>query len=351
MNRKIIHIDMDCFYAAIEMRENPSLQNIPMAVGGKAERRGVLTTANYIARQYGVHSAMPTAKALQLCPTLTVIPGRLPFYKEVSLKIHQILQKYTHIIEPISLDEAYLDVSACTQFNGSATLIAKDIRKQIEQNLQLTASAGIAPIKFLAKIASDINKPNNQYTITPEDIPAFIATLPLSKIPGVGKVTAMKLEKLGLFNCTDVQQYDLPKLIHLFGKFGYILYERCHGLDPREVNHHRLRKSVGVEKTLINDIYSWEECLNIMQTLYPELKERLIKVSPNLLITKQGVKFKFSNFQSTTQEHSCQQLDQDYLLQIAKNTWDTRRQNRGIRLVGLHVTLPNTESHNQLSLF
>ncbi|SQA97284.1 DNA polymerase IV [Cedecea neteri] len=185
--RKIIHVDMDCFFAAVEMRDNPALRDIPLAIGGSAQRRGVISTANYPARKYGVRSAMSTAMALKLCPHLTLLPGRFDAYKEASNHIREIFSRYTPLIEPLSLDEAYLDVTHCDRCQGSATLIAREIRQAISDELNLTASAGIAPIKFLAKIASDLNKPNGQYVITPEQVPDFLATLPLGKIPAWAK--------------------------------------------------------------------------------------------------------------------------------------------------------------------
>lgn len=208
--RKIIHVDMDCFFAAVEMRDNPALRDIPIAIGGSRERRGVISTANYPARKFGVRSAMPTGMALKLCPHLTLLPGRYEAYKEASRQIQAIFSRYTSLIEPLSLDEAYLDVTDSTHCHGSATLIAQEIRQTIFTELQLTASAGIAPVKFLAKIASDLNKPNGQYVITPADVPEFLRTLPLGKIPGVGKVSAAKLEAMGLRTCEDVQKYDPP---------------------------------------------------------------------------------------------------------------------------------------------
>jgi len=348
--KKIIHIDMDCFYAAVEMREDPTLQHIPMAVGGKADQRGVITTANYPARQFGVRSAMPTAQALKLCPHLKVIPGRMSFYKEISQDIRKIFQRYTKLIEPLSLDEAYLDVTECTQFQGSATLIAQDIRRAIFDELKLTASAGVAPIKFLAKIASDMNKPNGQYVIPPENVADFIADLPLNKIPGVGKVTEKRLSELGLHTCKDIQYYDLAKLLNKFGKLGHILHERCHGIDPCEVNNDRQRKSVGVEITLSKDIHKWEACLEILEKLYSELEKRLSQVRPDLRIARQGVKFKFSDFRLTTQEHVWHQLDQTDIFQVAKQLWQERREERGVRLVGLHVTLIDPQMERQLPL-
>ncbi len=293
---------------------------------------------------------MPTAQAFKLCPELKVIPGRMSFYKEVSTQIRTIFQRYTNIIEPLSLDEAYLDVTDTHLHQGSATRIAEEIRQTIENELDLTASAGIAPVKFLAKIASDIKKPNNQYTIAPEQISEFMQTLPLEKIPGVGKVTAQKLARLGLVNCIDAQQYDLGRLIKEFGKFGHILYERSFGIDPRPVNATRQRKSIGVERTLINDIYDWSECLEVLERLYPELLNRLSHITPDLQISRQGVKFKFADFQSTTQEHIATTLDKDSLFDIAHNTWVERRQNRGIRLVGLQVTMAEEQQLAQLEL-
>jgi DNA polymerase-4 len=348
--RKIIHIDMDCFYAAIEMRDDPTLCHIPMAVGGRADKRGVISTANYIARQYGVHSAMSSAQAFKLCPHLKLIPGRMPLYKEVSHQIRKIFQRYTSVIEPLSLDEAYLDVTDSHLFQGSATLIAQDIRQAIFDELQLTASAGVAPIKFLAKIASDMNKPNGQYVIPPEKIDDFIRQLPLNKIPGVGKVTAKRLNELGLNTCLDIQGYDLAKLLNEFGKLGRVLFERCNGIDPREVSSDRQRKSVGVETTLADDIHDWQQCLEIIERLYPELEQRLAQVKPDLRIARQGVKFKFDDFRLTTQEHVWHQLDKSDLVKVAEQLWQERREQRGIRLIGLHVTLIDPQIERQLQL-
>ncbi|WP_413477119.1 DNA polymerase IV [Serratia proteamaculans] len=349
--RKIIHVDMDCFFAAVEMRDDPSLRDIPLAIGGSADRRGVISTANYPARRYGVYSAMSTAMALKLCPHLKLLPGRMAAYKEASQHIREIFARYTPLIEPLSLDEAYLDVTDCSQCNGSATLIAEQIRQTISDELNLTASAGIAPIKFLAKIASELNKPNGQYVITPAQVPAFLQQLPLSKIPGVGKVTAKRLEEVGLITCADVQQYDLVLLLKRFGKFGRVLWERCQGIDLREVSSERLRKSVGVERTLAEDIHDWEDCETlIVDKLYPELELRLRKVKPDLHIARQGVKFKFQDFQQTTQEHVWPVLNKDDLINVARQVWRERREGRGVRLVGLHVTLLDPQLERQLLL-
>ncbi|WP_130834136.1 DNA polymerase IV [[Erwinia] mediterraneensis] len=347
---KIIHVDMDCFYAAVEMRDDPSLRDIPLAIGGSRERRGVISTANYPAREYGVRSAMPTAMALKLCPHLRLLPGRFDAYKEASRQIREIFLRYTPLIEPLSLDEAYLDVTDSPHCQGSATLMAQAIRDTILRETGLTASAGIAPVKFLAKIASDMNKPNGQYVITPQAMPEFLLSLPLAKIPGVGKVSAKKLEEMGLYTCGDVQKTDLAKLLKRFGKFGRVLWERSHGIDERGVVVERERKSLGVERTLAEDIHSWEQCLEIIDYLYSELERRLTQIRPDRQIARQGVKLKFNDFQQTTQEHLWPVLHKEDMIAVAKKTWDERRAGRGVRLVGLHVTLVDPQLERQLLL-
>ena len=348
--RKIIHIDMDCFFAAVEMRDNPALRDIPIAIGGSRVQRGVISTANYPARKFGVRSAMPTGMALKLCPHLTLLPGRFEAYREASNHIREIFSRYTSLIEPLSLDEAYLDVSDSPHCHGSATLMAQEIRQTIFNELSLTASAGVAPVKFLAKIASDLNKPDGQFVLTPDEVPAFLKTLPLGKIPGVGKVSAAKLESMGLRTCEDVQKSDLAMLLKRFGKFGRILWERSQGIDEREIHNDRQRKSIGVERTLEEDIHEWSDCEAIIERLYPELERRLAKVKPDLLIARQGVKLKFNDFQLTTQEHVWPKLNKDDLIATAQKSWHERRAGRGVRLVGLHVTLLDPQLERQLLL-
>ncbi|OWS75053.1 MULTISPECIES: DNA polymerase IV [Pantoea] len=348
--RKFIHVDMDCFFAAVEMRDDPSLRDIPIAIGGSRVQRGVISTANYPARKYGVRSAMPTATALRLCPHLKLLPGRFDAYKEASQQIRAIFTRYTPLIEPLSLDEAYLDVTDSEHCQGSATLMAQAIRADILRETGLTASAGIAPIKFLAKIASDMNKPDGQYVITPQAMPDFLLTLPLSKIPGVGKVATKKLEEMGLRTCADVQQADLAQLLKRFGKFGRVLWERSNGIDDRDVVVERERKSLGVERTLGEDIHHWEQCLEIIDFLYAELDRRLSAIRPDKQIARQGVKLKFNDFQLTTQEHVWPVLNKDDMIAVARQAWDERRAGRGVRLVGLHVTLVNPQLERQLVL-
>ncbi|MFA0509318.1 MULTISPECIES: DNA polymerase IV [unclassified Vibrio] len=349
--RKIIHVDMDCFYAAVEMRDNPAYRNRPLAVGGHEKQRGVLSTCNYEARKFGVRSAMPTGKALQLCPNLLVVPGRMSVYVEISKKIREIFSRYTSIIEPLSLDEAFLDVTDSKQCHGSATLIAESIRRDIWNELNLTASAGIAPIKFLAKVASDLNKPNGQFVIPPQDVQAVIDELPLEKIPGVGKVSIEKLHQAGFFTCKDIKESDYRDLLLKFGRQGASLWKRSHGIDDREVIIERERKSVGVERTFTQNISSYAECWQVIEDkLFPELETRLEKASPSKAIIKQGIKLKFADFQQTTIEHIHASLDREHFKELLSEILK-RQQGREIRLLGLSVMLQPKDQMRQLSFF
>ncbi|WP_102797488.1 DNA polymerase IV [Bowmanella denitrificans] len=347
--RKIIHIDMDCFFAAVEMRDDPALKHVPLAIGGSADRRGVISTCNYVARKYGVRSAMATAHALKLCPDLVLRRGRMDVYVEVSRQIREIFNRYTPHIEPLSLDEAYLDVSDVGLFDGSATRIAEDIRRTILTETGLTASAGVAPCKFVAKIASDINKPDGLCVIPPARLDAFVRQLELKKIPGVGKVTWERLQNLGLRTCEDVRAYPFDKLLKQFGKFGPVLWQRAHGLDERNVSHDRQRKSVGVEVTLPEDIRSFEQCWQVVESLFPRLRKRLGQCQSNLAIQNQGIKLKFADFQQTTVEHRLGKLDQHFFRDLLSEALH-RQAGRGIRLVGLHVLLPTETDNLQLEL-
>lgn len=349
--RKIIHVDMDCFYAAVEMRDNPSYRNRPLAVGGHEKQRGVLSTCNYEARKFGIRSAMPTAKALQLCPNLLVVPGRMQVYKEISKQIRAIFSRYTSIIEPLSLDEAFLDVTDSEQCHGSATLIAEAIRRDIWNELQLTASAGVAPIKFLAKVASDMNKPNGQFVIPPQDVQGVIDELPLEKIPGVGKVSIEKLHQAGFYTCKDIKQTDYRSLLAKFGRQGASLWKRSHGIDDREVVVERERKSVGVERTFTENISTYQECWKVIEErLFPELEARLEKASSTKSITKQGIKLKFADFQQTTIEHIQPSLNLEHFKELLSEILK-RQQGREIRLLGLSVMLQPKDQMRQLSFF
>ncbi|WP_345772797.1 DNA polymerase IV [Vibrio sp. Isolate22] len=338
-------------YAAVEMRDNPAYRNRPLAVGGHEKQRGVLSTCNYEARKFGVRSAMPTAKALQLCPNLLVVPGRMSVYVEISKKIREIFSRYTSVIEPLSLDEAFLDVTDSKQCHGSATLIAESIRRDIWNELNLTASAGIAPIKFLAKVASDMNKPNGQFVIPPQDVQAVIDELPLEKIPGVGKVSIEKLHQAGLFTCKDIKESDYRDLLLKFGRQGASLWKRSHGIDEREVIVERERKSVGVERTFTQNISTYAECWKVIEDkLFPELETRLEKASPSKAIIKQGIKLKFADFQQTTIEHIHASLDREHFKELLSEILK-RQQGREIRLLGLSVMLQPKDQMRQLSFF
>ncbi|MBL4900050.1 MAG: DNA polymerase IV [Colwellia sp.] len=334
--KKIIHIDMDAFYAAVEMRDFPEYRDIPLAVGGDGPR-SVLCTCNYIARQFGVRSAMSAIKAKQLCPELIIVNGRMAVYKEVSTHIREIFSRYTDLIEPLSLDEAYLDVSETTQCQGSATLIAEQIRADIFNELNLTASAGIAPNKFIAKIASDENKPNGQCVIPPDKVASFVEQLSLRKIPGIGPKTFQKLQQAGFSNCHDVRASSIANLTPIVGKFALSLYQKAHGIDNRALEVSRQRKSLAIETTLAIDIYTEKECFEVIEQLLPKLLLRLNKVK-NLTIVRQGIKLKFNDFNQTTVEQQSLIPDQQTYMALLSKAHARAYKNgkqRGIRLVGL----------------
>ena len=353
MMRKILHVDMDAFFASVEQRDHPEWRGKPVIVGGKPNHRGVVSTCSYEARAFGVRSAMPTAKAMKLCPQAILTPGRYDLYKEVSAQVHEVFRTYTDLIEPLSIDEAYLDVTDCTQCSGSATWIAQEIRQAIFDELKLTASAGVAPLKFLAKIASDMNKPNGQFVIQPHEVEQFVKTLPLKKIPGVGKVTSERLLKMGLETCEDVQKLDQSILLNIFGKMGKRIWDFSHGIDDREIQAHRERKSIGVERTLSENIRHLKQGIALLDNLYAELIRRIERSAPNIPLTafrKIGVKLKFEDFQVTTLEKTGLPLSLKSFQQLLEQIWQ-RSHGKSIRLVGLHVNLPEESHLEQMSLW
>jgi len=296
--RKIIHLDMDCFYAAVEMRERPELAGQPIAVGG-GSRRGVVTTCNYEARKFGVHSAMPGFQAREQCPHLVFLPVRFDLYRAESAKIRQILRSYTPLVEPLSLDEAYLDVTGLDRY---AWDIAKEIRKRIFDETGLTSSAGIASNKMLAKIASDWRKPNGQFAITPDQVETFIRDLPVRKIWGVGPKSAGKFEQQGIRTCGDLQKIDLSELVGRHGKWGNELYRLCRGEDDRPVEPNRIRKSLSNECTFHDNLTTLEECQRELEKLVAELDQELRAKASDRQIHKAFVKVKFADFTRTTKE-------------------------------------------------
>ncbi|BBP84888.1 DNA polymerase IV [Pseudomonas sp. Pc102] len=348
--RKIIHIDCDCFYAAIEMRDDPSLAGRPLAVGGSADRRGVIATCNYEARAYGVRSAMSSHHALKLCPDLLIVRPRFDAYREASREIHAILRDFTEIIEPLSLDEAYLDVSASQHFSGSATRIAQEIRRRVWQELRITVSAGVAPNKFLAKIASDWRKPDGLFVITPDQVDDFVAQLPVSKLHGVGKVTADKLGRLGVISCADLREWSRLALAREFGSFGERLYGLARGIDERAVQVDSRRQSLSVENTFDQDLPDLGTCLERLPELYEELQRRLQRLDASYKPGKPFVKLKFHDFAQTTLEQSGAGRDLDSYRLLLGAAF--ARGDKPVRLIGIGVRLQDLQGvAEQLKLF
>ncbi|HMJ05101.1 MAG TPA: DNA polymerase IV [Chthoniobacterales bacterium] len=300
-DRAIIHLDMDCFYAAIEVRDRPELKGKPVGVGGARDRRGVLTTCNYEARKFGVHSAMPTFMALQRCPKLIILPTRFDVYRRESATIRAVLHRFSPLVEPLSLDEAYLDVTA---HPGAPGPLAQIIRQLIFRKTRLTASAGIGPNKLIAKIASDLNKPDGQCEVTLAQVPEFIAALSVRKLWGIGAVTEQKMERLGVSTCADLQRFSRAELVEHFGKFGLELFEQCRGIDHRPVEPDRERKSLSNEETFASDLHTLEECEERLPELFGELAAELAQKAPERAVTKIFVKLKFTDFTRTTVERA-----------------------------------------------
>ncbi|KAF1052161.1 MAG: DNA polymerase IV [Stenotrophomonas maltophilia] len=349
--RKIIHIDCDCFYAAIEMRDDPSLVGKPLAVGGSPDKRGVVATCNYEARAYGLHSAMAMWTAVKLCPDLTIVRPRMDVYKAVSRDIHAIFRDYTDRIEPLSLDEAYLDVSDSPHFAGSATRIAQDIRRRVADSLHITVSAGVAPNKFLAKIASDWRKPNGLFVITPDQVQDFVAQLPVKKLHGVGKVTAEKLLRLGIRDCRELREWPRLALLREFGSFGERLWNLAHGIDERPVEVDSRRQSISVENTFDTDLPDVQACLDELPGLLDELALRMQRLDTSYEAGKPFVKLKFHDFTQTTLEQSGAGRDLDSYRQLLTQAF--QRGAKPVRLIGVGVRLVDLRSGGaaQLSLF
>ena len=300
-SRKIIHIDMDAFYASVEQRDNPELRGKPIAVGGGGNR-GVTTTASYEARKYGVRSAMPGWKAKQMCPQLIFVPPRFDAYKEVSYQIREIFSDYTDLIEPLSLDEAFLDVTINKKSLTYGMDVAREIMNRVESETQLTCSAGVSYCKFLAKVASDFKKPNGLTIIRPDQAEAFLESLPVKDFFGVGKVTAKKMEAIGIQTGLDLKKFTKLELAQRFGKSGSFFYDIVRGIDERPVNNSRVRKSLGVETTLRQDLSTVEEIIPILEKIIDEFCQRLEKADNyGRTIT---LKLKTSDFQSITRSAS-----------------------------------------------
>ena len=331
------------------MRDEPALRGKALAVGGKPDQRGVVATCNYEARRYGIRSAMPMSQAVRRCPDLVILPPRMEKYRIASRQILAIYRDYTEAVEPLSLDEAYLDVSQATRHKGSATLIAQEIRARIADTVGITASAGVAPNKFLAKIASDWNKPDGMFVILPHEVEDFVAALPVARLFGVGKVTAAKLHALGIHECRDLLPWSLPELMQQFGKFGNNLYLLCRGIDRREVNAYSERKSVSVEETYTNDLPDLAACLAELPILYNSLQQRMQRADAQDSIQKLYVKIRFSDFRVTTVECVGRAMDQEVYAQLMATGY--ARKQLPVRLLGLGTRLADEKVDQQLDLF
>jgi DNA polymerase IV len=339
---------MDCFYAAIEVRDKPELAGKPVAVGGARDRRGVLTTCNYEARKFGIRSAMPTFQALRRCPELIVMPTRFEVYHRESATIREILHRFTPLVEPLSLDEAFLDVSMCRE---EPARLAQTIRSLIFEKTQLTASAGVAPNKMLAKIASDWNKPNGQFEIRTEDISGFMETLPVQKLWGIGAKSAEKFQHLGIRTCGELQRCSKIQLYEWFGKYGLELYQLCRGDDKREVTPDRERKSLSTERTFTIDLTSHAQCEARVPDLFEELVTDLRKTGNEDQIKSLFVKIRFADFTRTTVERVGEPLNLESFLRLLRVGLE--RKELGVRLLGLGVRFGNepSETAPQLELF
>lgn len=352
MTRKIIHCDADCFFAAIEMRDDPRLRHRPMAVGGSPERRGVISTCNYEARRYGVRSALASRTALKLCPDLLIVPHSIDKYRAAARTMRDIFHDYTELVEAVSLDEAYLDVTNSPHHRGSATRIAAEIRQRIAESLDITVSAGVARTKFLAKIASEWRKPDGLFAVTPVMEDDFIPLLPVTAIPGVGKVTAQKLDLLGITRCRDLGLMPRDELIRHFGVFGNRLYNFARGVDEREVKSDRQRKSLSVEYTYPQDLVSADACQQHLERLYIDLCQRLALLKGEQRIARLFIKIKFADFTTTSLETSGQSPRLSTFRQLLNS--GLQRGNRAVRLLGVGLRFdPSLEGDAmaQLPLF
>lgn len=349
--RKIIHVDCDCFYASVEMRDDPSLRGKPVAVGGRPESRGVISTCNYEARKFGIHSAMASSQAMRRCPQLILLPPRFDAYRAASRQVHVIYRAFTELIEPLSLDEAYLDVSQSPHCQGSATLMAQAIRERIADEVGITASAGIAPNKFVAKVASDWNKPDGQFLVRPEAVDAFVAALPVGKLFGVGKVTAAKLNELGAQTCQDLRAWPLEKLTRHFGKFGLRLFELCRGIDDRAVSTDQPRRSLSVETTYTPDLPDLATCWTELQALIADLAQRQARASADGTYPhKAFVKIRFADFTHTTVECVSSAPTEDIWSRLLAEGW--QRQAKPVRLLGVGLRYEDERPETgQLALF
>lgn len=344
--RQVLHVDCDCFFAAVEMRDQPQYRHVPLAIGGASDRRGVISTCNYLARKYGVRSAMATGQALKLCPDLKLLPGNMEKYRIASNKVMDILKVYALEFEQVSIDEAYLELPPAS----NSILIAQQIRQQVETQVGITVSVGIAPNKFLAKVASDWEKPNGQFHIPPSEVEKFVEALEVRKIPGVGPKSAEKLNNLGLHTCLHIKQLPLEWLIKKFGKFGKILHDRSNGIDHRGLSTDYQRKSISIERTFSEDIMQGTDIALALDEMWPRFLTRIENAGLSLTKIAPFVKVKFADFHVTTlANHQKTATVENYLALLNEASI---RDKQSIRLIGLGGRLIETsKEHPQLKLF
>jgi DNA polymerase-4 len=344
--RKIIHIDMDAFYASVEQLDNPELRGKAIAVGGSSER-GVVSAASYEARKYGVKSAMSSVIAKRNCPHLIFVKTRFDRYREISQRIREIFYEYTDLVEPLSLDEAYLDVTENKKGNPSASLIAKEIREKIKEKTGLNASAGISINKFIAKIASDFNKPNGQKTVNPEEVEEFLEVLDIRKFHGVGKVTAEKMYMLGIFTGKDLKTKSLDYLTEKFGKSGAHYYNVVRGIHLSEVKPNRIRKSLGAERTFNENISSEIFMLERLENIAEEIERRLKKSKvAGKTIT---LKIKYSDFTQQTRSKTVSFYisSKELILENARELLYQEKMKDSVRLLGISLSNLNTDKNEK----
>lgn len=341
-HRKIIHVDMDAFYASVEQMDHPELKGKPLAVGG-SEVRGVVSAASYEARKFGVRSAMSGVQAKRNCPELVFVKPRFDRYKEISNKIRKIFHEYTDLVEPLSLDEAYLDVTQNKKGNPSASLIAQEIRKRIFEEVGLTASAGISVNKFVAKIASDYNKPNGQKTVSPEEVEAFLEQLDIKKFYGIGKVTRERMYHLGIFTGKDLKSKSKEFLEEHFSKSGLHFYNIVRGIHNSAVKPNRIAKSVAAEHTFDENLTSEIFMLERLERIADELEKRLKKY--NISGKTVTLKIKYSDFTTQTRSKTLPYFisDKGLLLEAAKELLYQERMKESVRLLGISLNNLNTE--------
>lgn len=347
--RKIIHIDMDAFYASVEQRDRPELRGKPIVVGGSPQGRGVVAAASYEARAYGIHSAMPASRAVSLCPKAIFLKPRFDVYKEASQQIRAIFYDYTDLVEPLSLDEAYLDVTENHINLPSATMIAKQIRQRIKEETGLTASAGVAGNKFLAKIASDLDKPDGLSVILPEDAEAFIEQLLIGDFYGVGKATRRKMESLGIRTGADLKQWDEVDLVKRFGKSGHHYYRIARGIDHRRVKPHRIRKSIGKERTFSDDVSDLKWLRDFLTELAGKITDSMKKLEASGKTVT--LKVRYSNFETVTRSQTLQAFtsDADEIASVAGQLLEeTEAGEREVRLIGISVSSLNLTEGGQI---